>query len=300
MITEAKLRHCRNFDYRLVQPVGLSVYPVPIVFLPGMASGSQFMLPLMKIFARLGYRCFSPDLPGHGRSRIPVNHLFGTEDYVKYLECFIEKAVRVDGKNPDIIGHSMGGPLALLLAEHGYANRTVAVTPASFHEAPGWSKSNMALEFLHTTIQGMFHVLDLESYMKKRLENIFVNKDSIKLFLRLIRNGRMWESYRVLGELIYETISVDRSLIKTPVLVIGAGKDVLVPPEVAKKIVEYLGPENAKLHFEDGFGHMAPIESPKGIAKIILDQWMLAHLSQQKHPHSPRGYAKRQQQVVLA
>ena len=99
----------------------------PVLFLHGW--GCHGAASWADSAARLGRRAVIVDLPGHGRSDRP--HDF---DYsLTSLTAAVHAVVAAVGEGPlDIVSHSLGGTLAILLAdEHpGSVRRSVLVEPA--------------------------------------------------------------------------------------------------------------------------------------------------------------------------
>lgn len=71
-------------------------------------SGGRFN-ELKEEFASKGYRVFTPDLPGFGKSEAP-RKAFYLADYAEFLYDFMKNN---DIKNPILVGHSFGGRVSL-------------------------------------------------------------------------------------------------------------------------------------------------------------------------------------------
>jgi len=84
-------------------------------------------------FQALGYKCYSPDLPYHDQgphaSADPRLASTGLLDYAHWLESYIDS---LDLDTPPIlIGHSMGGLLAQMLAARAKASAIVLLAPSA-------------------------------------------------------------------------------------------------------------------------------------------------------------------------
>jgi pimeloyl-ACP methyl ester carboxylesterase len=113
----------------------------PLFFIHGMWSRAQVWDKFRIHFEALGYECHAPALPGHDVSPAdPVPALLANatlQDYVAALEIEIKKCE----PPPVIIGHSMGGLLAQLLAVRVQPAALVLLStgPSSAIFAFGWS-----------------------------------------------------------------------------------------------------------------------------------------------------------------
>jgi non-heme chloroperoxidase len=77
-------------------------------------------------FEQRGWQCVSPDLPGHGQRDGDLAGL-GLADYVDDLTARV-RALEV---LPVLVGHSMGGLLAQMLAARGLARAAILLAPAA-------------------------------------------------------------------------------------------------------------------------------------------------------------------------
>jgi pimeloyl-ACP methyl ester carboxylesterase len=98
----------------------------PVVFLHGL--GCHGAASWAEAAMRLGRRAFIVDLPGHGRSDAPAGFGYTLPD----LADAIAGAIRDIGGRLDVVGHSLGGSVAVVLAHRHPAlvRRAVLVEPA--------------------------------------------------------------------------------------------------------------------------------------------------------------------------
>jgi pimeloyl-ACP methyl ester carboxylesterase len=100
----------------------------PLFFIHGMWSRPQVWDALRARFEALGYATHAPALPWHdGPSDVPPPELAvaGIGDYVAFLIDRVEQL----GEPPVIVGHSMGGMLAQLVAERVRPAGLVLLSP---------------------------------------------------------------------------------------------------------------------------------------------------------------------------
>lgn len=96
---------------RIVYRMGGAAGAPAVMLIHAFASQSSTWLPVAQALVAAGYRVVAPDLPGHGRSsRWPHYELSVFEDA---LAALAEQCVP---SRFDVVGHSLGGHLALRLA----------------------------------------------------------------------------------------------------------------------------------------------------------------------------------------
>jgi pimeloyl-ACP methyl ester carboxylesterase len=100
-----------------------------IIVFHGLSANRRIMLDLGEQFIFTGARVYLLDLPGHGDSTVPFS-------YARAEECAaraVETLARRGEINPDtttLVGHSMGGAIAIRLADHFPVLATIAISPA--------------------------------------------------------------------------------------------------------------------------------------------------------------------------
>ncbi len=101
--------------YQLTPPMPSS--PV-LVFIHGWLLSYQYWQPLIEQLAP-HYQCLSYDLRGYGQSQLPVNEANTHQDYtpVAYAEDLELLLQKLNLSNVWLIGHSLGGTIALTAAE---------------------------------------------------------------------------------------------------------------------------------------------------------------------------------------
>src|SRR5438067_6494282 len=97
----------------------------PLLFVHGYFGRAIAFEPMMAWFASRGHYCCAPDLRGHGDS-LPDCDL-GRVSIHDYADDVAKVARAMD--RPIIIGHSMGGLIAQLVATKGCARGIVLLAP---------------------------------------------------------------------------------------------------------------------------------------------------------------------------
>jgi pimeloyl-ACP methyl ester carboxylesterase len=100
----------------------------PVVMIHGAFSGGWAFENWQDLFERAGYRVFAPTLRHHEGDSAPPGELGDTSvlDYVTDLERLLDEI----GEPAILVGHSMGGLLAQMLAARGKAAALVLLAPS--------------------------------------------------------------------------------------------------------------------------------------------------------------------------
>ena len=118
-----------------------------VVLLHGLSANSVIMEYLARAFANLGLTVFLPDLPGHGRSPGPF-----TPDKAESCSASLLRGLTARGMIiPDrtiLAGHSMGGAIALRIADKFRPAGVIAISPAPMIPAHGVSPEELLYQTL--------------------------------------------------------------------------------------------------------------------------------------------------------
>ncbi len=212
-----------------------------IFMIHGMWGGSWCWDNFKKYFEEMGYKCIVPILRYHNVSPLEKpDPRLGTVSLRDYADD-LEKEIKNLSEEPIIMGHSMGGLLAQILASRGLGKMIVLLTPAppaginalkisvirsflsSFLKIGFW-KRPMKQTFSEA-VYSMMHLLPLEE--QKKAYNKFVYESG-----RAACEIGFWFFDR------HKSASVDESKIKCPMLVIAGKLDRITPASVVKKIAE--------------------------------------------------------------
>jgi non-heme chloroperoxidase len=230
-----------------------------IVMLHGANCGAWCFDPFRAVFEDSGWTCHAPDLIGHGTRANGPNELIGVSmtDYEKellsYLDDFDEAHV--------VLGHSMGGALAQMLAARGKAAALILLSPAPragiLPATDAEKQLAQALMAMGAFWTGLINpVFDLASFYTLNCIPAERRRDVFDRF------GP--ESGRAFFELFFwmfdiaRATTVDVSAIECPVLCVSGLEDRLISPLIAQATVAPL--KRAELWELAGHGHMLPME----------------------------------------
>ena len=126
----------------------------PVVMVHGYADSSYSFHENVRPLLAAGFRIIIMDLPGMGRSGIPPeSYVYSVENQARQV---LVLADRLGLKRFHLVGHSMGGGIALYLTwKHRHRLRsTVVIAPASFNPAGALTKLGKAK--IHWLVEPFF------------------------------------------------------------------------------------------------------------------------------------------------
>lgn len=107
-----------------------------VLLLHGLAANKKIMSYITSGFAEQGLRVFVPDLPGHGRTAGP----FSPERAVTCSESLLRELIArglIEQDRTILAGHSLGGAIAVRVANHTPVAGVIAISPAPMRTAHG-------------------------------------------------------------------------------------------------------------------------------------------------------------------
>lgn len=215
----------------------------PIVLIHGACSQPAHFDAWRDFFSDAGYACHVPALPGHAPSEPAVLRRQGFDDYLAAMRGVVAGL----GAKPVIIGHSMGGLIARMLAAEGRAAAAVLVAPLPGGRIPAPAG---ALPFYAAVApfvlagqpfrpwRGAVRHLALQALPR-------AEQDAIAA-------GFVAESGRAYRDLLFGRARVKRRAVRCPMLVVHGDRDRLIPTAVAEGIA---GKHGADIAVIPGQGH---------------------------------------------
>jgi pimeloyl-ACP methyl ester carboxylesterase len=208
-----------------------------------------------------------PDLPGSGESEIWPAAEPSLNDFALALNAILE----IEGiEKCRVMGHSMGGYIALAFAEK-------------------FPEKMIALSLLHSTAYA-----DSAERIQKRKQAIdFIEREGAAAFLRISLAGLFAPAFREQGKAAIDALLTsmkqvsgttliqyyrammqrpDRSnLLKAapyPVMFIIGQEDEIVQPADTLQLADITA--NAYIHVLDNVGHMSMLEAPESFASLLI------------------------------
>ncbi len=227
-------------------------------------------------FEARGYRCVTPTLPYHDMDpRAEPDARLGTTSLLDYA-AFLEQEIGKLDAPPVIVGHSMGGLLAQILGARGLGRALVLLTPAS----PAG-----ILAFTPDVIRAFWSVQTRWGFWSKPMRQTFEEAAFSILHQfppeeqRREYDSFVYESGRAAVEIGYwlfdskHVTRVDDKKIRCPTLVVGGGKDRIVPASVVRQVARKYAAVAQYKEFDDQ-AHMV-IRQPgwESVAGFVAD-WL--------------------------
>ena len=224
----------------------------PLVLIHGAGGDHLFWPPEMR---RLhGYRVFTPDLPGHGKTAGPGRQ--SIQDYARDVVEFIDV---VGLSRAVFFGHGMGGAIALALALDSpdrvagigliSSGPSLPIPSLIIENAANLSTLPLAIKDLHEMSLGSQTPASLKGMLFKRL----AETRQTLLMNDLVASSRFDVTDRL-------------NAIRTPVLVICGMDDKLTPLRFSKTLSSRI--PGAALQTVQGAGHMLALEQPGRLGKL--------------------------------
>lgn len=207
-----------------------------------------------------GYRTIAPDLRGWGDSDAPPAG-YALADFADDAQHMI---AAMDLKRFVLVGHSMGGKIAQLLASRrpqGLAGLVlVAPSPPGPLALPAEVRAAMEGAYLTRESVGMSidQMLTAKPLSAKHREQVI--EDSLR--------GASQAKLAWPRSTSQEDITLDAAAIDVPVMVIAGELDRVDGPAILKAQLLTRVP-HAVMHVLPGTGHLSPLESPVEVAGII-------------------------------
>ncbi len=277
--------------YMDVAPVGASNGRT-VVLLHGRNFPSSYWEPTIKALTEAGYRVIAPDQIGFGKSSKPT-FAYNFDDMARATIALID-SLHVD--HFDLVGHSMGGMLAVRLAraygariEHLVLYSPIGLEDYRFYVPPVTDEELAKRE----------RELSADGYRKQLMTNygLSLPSSAIEPFVQLreeIKESgeypRWLKSFVASYQMIYaQPVVHEIPLIDRPTLFIMGANDhnapgrPYAPPELRPKmgqnaaLAQALAARmaNAKVKVFDGVGHLGHLEATQPFNGTLLD--FLAH-----------------------
>ena len=222
-----------------------------------------------RLFSQRGFRFVAPSFRYHHPGNQTIKAL-GETSVLDYVDDMIDLIKKLNLGLPIIIGHSMGGLVALKLAEEGFASKLILINsapPAGINLHADWRYQLAVLRYLPKIL------LQKSFRPNLRLASYYIMNRMPKERWPELYQGMVHESGRAAWEIKTGKITIDFNKITCPALVIGCGEDLIVRPEVASDIYHnLLSLRSLKIYRHNG--HWPQVEYQwEDVAENIL-QWL--------------------------
>ncbi|MGQ9547883.1 MAG: alpha/beta hydrolase [Roseiflexus sp.] len=226
-----------------------------VLLIHGFGGDPAEVFPLAAALIRGGYSVYAPLLPGHGA--LP-DALAGVQ-WQQWAEAAARgfAALRQRCDDVVVVGFSMGGLLALILAAHLPVVRLAVLAPAL--RLRGQRLVNLSSVARH--IISWYYPLAGADFKDPELRALLRNRvPDANLDDPLVRE-RLRRMVRVPLEAVHQLTLVQRSAwrllprVTVPTLVVQGRDDQTVDPRSAEQIVQRIGSVDRQLVWMEGYGH---------------------------------------------
>jgi pimeloyl-ACP methyl ester carboxylesterase len=225
----------------------------PVLMLHGMCCTGDVWKQFRSFFEARGARVYTPTLRPEQRIRArPPRELrqlcFG--DYVQDVIDVAAEIEREHAQQPVVIGHSMGGLLAQVLAERGKVQAAVFISPSP----PAGVRTFAAHAWWATMAVGRVFGAVPSAILPARATTHSIVLNRVPLDEREAAFGGMvHESGRAFMDL--ERFAIDEKSVRVPVLTVAAGRDRLVPASLVRRTAQKYATVGGELIEYAGHGH---------------------------------------------
>lgn len=233
----------------------------PIVLIHGFGSSISGWQPFLSALPA-GHPVLAVDLPGHGRSAL------GPEISLEAFATAVESTLVIAGaKSPHLIGHSLGGAVATLLAHRG------ALVPRSLALL---SPAGLGAEINGEFLQG-FTSARSEETLAPWMQQLFADPALLEpAFIRATLRPRRDENFvagqlRVIAALFPDgaqasSIRPHLERITIPIRIVFGRADRVIPAQHAALL-----PDHIKLDLLDEVGHLPYLEAREELARMVAE-----------------------------
>lgn len=246
-----------------------------VLMVHGMASGQWAWDNYRSVLEAAGYHCLPVTLPYHNTDpAADADAQLGTASLLDYAAA-LEQQIRALPEKPIVIGHSMGGLLAQILAARDLVSAAVLITPAP----PAG-----ILALTPSVLKTFSPIIGRWNFWKKPFR--FPEKIAQYAILNRLSHTQQIAEYkkfvpesgRAAFEIGYwmldrrQAASVNAAQVNCPLLVVGATEDRITPASVVKQVAEKY--PTATYRQYNQHAHMIMIEDGwQIVAQEVLD-WL--------------------------
>ena len=232
----------------------------PVVLVHGLGGHAEDWRNLAPYLVHAGYRVYTPDLPGYGRSQKPADFSYSIPDEAAAVVGFMDA---MGLKQVDLGGWSMGGWIVQRVSsDHPErVRRLILFDSAGISETPAWDTA------LFTPVSTS--ELDrLDALLMPHPPKVpgFIARDVLRK-----SSQNAWVIHRALATMLSGRDATDSLLphLKMPVLIIWGDQDLITPLTQGEKM-HRLVPQS-QLYVIPGCGHLAPVQCADKIGPSFVD-----------------------------
>ena len=230
----------------------------PVVLVHGLGGQAEDFRNLMPFLRAAGYRVYTPDLLGFGRSDRPSDFSYSIPDQAGFVFAFMNA---MGLKQVDLGGLSMGGWIVQrMAADHPERIRKLMIfDSAGLNVKPGW---NTAL----FTPASVVELDELDTLLMPHPPEVppFLAHDVLR-----ISRDQAWVMHRALDSMLAggDTTDVLLPQLKMPVLIVWGDLDQIMPLVQGEKMHQLV--PQSQLEVVQGCGHLAVVQCADRIGPTV-------------------------------
>jgi len=231
----------------------------PVVLVHGLGGSAEDWQNLAPYLVKAGFRVYTPDLIGYGRSEQPTDFSYSVRDEAEVVVGFMDA---LGLKQVDLGGWSMGGGIAqhVALKHPERVRRLMLFNSIGIYAKPSWDTRL----FTPTTPAELDQ---LEALLMPNPQPIpgFVARDILR-----ISKQRAWVIHRAIATMLTGRDATDALLpqLKMPILIVWGAEDRLLPLSLGEKMHQLV--PQSKLEVFPGCGHLAPVQCASQIGPQVV------------------------------
>jgi len=223
-----------------------------LLIVHGLGEHSGRYNQLAEDFLREGVSSIAFDLRGHGKSEGKRGHIMNFNEYIYDLDNFKEMLLKRINKPLFLLGHSMGGLIAMSYAIKNSQGLSGLITSSPLFKirvkVPAWKA------FIGRTVSRLIPALSMNNELNANM--LSHNTDVVKAYLGdpLVHAKVSSRWFTEVTQTMEDTLNIADRL-NIPILMLHAGADRLADPVGSKEIFGRLRVESKALKIYDGFYH---------------------------------------------
>ncbi|HSN11590.1 MAG TPA: alpha/beta fold hydrolase, partial [Propionibacteriaceae bacterium] len=253
----------------------------PVVLIHGLSNSIEHWLMNFDVLAA-EHTVYAADLLGHGRTDKPLSRSYGLADLARFVIDFMDT---LGIERADLIGHSLGGGVALVIAEASpeHVRRLILVDSLGLGRDVGIVLRLVSVPLLGEVLTRLVLGGDFHKQLKRQRaiwpDALVVPEEMIRLRYEATRWNTIRRTYfktlrasinvRGMRKAALQPIVEGLRSLHVPVLVVWGGQDDLVPPRQVRAVQEQVADARVDI-FEDA-GHDPMVVNPERFNRAAME-----------------------------
>lgn len=240
-----------------------------ILLLHGWGSSWRLWARTMSRLAQAGYHACAVDLIGFGDSDKPATEWYSIEHYTYTLEAFCD---RLQLEQPAIVGHSMGGTIALHMAARCGARAVIAAAPLVHVETSTMLRTLLHSDAARRLFEWMRRRAIVDALGDRSLWGVpgLMRNPARKRNQQDLRRTTVRAAVGSLRAVTQVNLETHLTRIAAPTLIVVGGRDMTVSPEQGRRAARFI--PNARLVSWPDVGHQLIDDRGDEFDHLVLEE----------------------------